>query len=287
MPSFTTPTPVSATIQLPCGAIRIEASERDDTVVEVTPSNSARDRDIAAAAQTRVDFADGTLRVIAPKGQGGGILRKSGSVDVVVALPAGSIVDARTGLGQVLLVGSIGDARVRTGAGDVQVQDATSVDLVTGLGAISAGHVIGNATCTTGSGSVRLSYVDGSAQIKNSNGDTWLGGVSGVLKAKSSNGSIRVDRAGADVKASTANGDVHVGSTERGTVDLRTALGSIEVGIADGVAARLDLHTSFGAVRSELDATDRPSPTDGTVTVSAQTSAGDITIRRAPAPAAA
>lgn len=285
MPTFSTPLPISATIQIACGAIRIEASDRPDTVVDVMPSNAARDRDVAAAEQTRVECVDGTLRIDGPKGQGVGLLRRSGSVDVVVALPTGSRVDARTGLGHVVTIGSLGDARVRTGAGDVQLQNAAAVDLVTGLGAISAGHLSGDATCTTGSGGVRLAYVEGSAQIKNSNGETWLGNVTGQLKAKASNGSIRVDRARADVRASTANGDVYVGSTQRGSVDLRTALGSIEVGIADGTAARLDLHTSFGTVRSELDATDRPSPTDETVVVSAQTSAGDITIRRAPADA--
>jgi hypothetical protein len=281
MPTYSTTQPITATIQLASGDVRIEASDRKDTVVDVSACNASHEPDVEAAEQTRIEFSDGTLRVIGAKGRGVGFLRKPGSVTLVVRIPSDSNVTAATGLGRVIAVGRLGTCHIRSGAGDVQLSDAASIDLVTGLGTISAGHVSGDATCVTGSGGVRVVRVEGSTQIKNSNGDTWLGEMGASVRVKASNGSITVERAHSDVRAATANGGVRVGSTERGTVDLRTALGGIEVGVAVGTAARLDLHTSYGSVVTELESTDRPGPDDATVTVSAQTSAGDIVIRRA------
>jgi len=99
---------------------------------------------------------------------------------------------------------------------------------------------------------------------------------------KSSNGSVTIERARNDVRLATANGNLRVGSAEHGTVELRTAMGRIEVGLPEGTAARLDLHTSFGSVVNQLEATPRPASDDSIVTMSARTSAGDIVICRAP-----
>jgi hypothetical protein len=66
-----------------------------------------------------------------------------------------------------------------------------------------------------------------------------------------------------------------------GAVVAQTALGKVDIGIRDGVAAWLDLDTHFGKVHNELDAAGRPQPGDATVEVRARSSFGDITIRRA------
>ena len=118
--------------------------------------------------------------------------------------------------------------------------------------------------------------------MKNSNGDTRIGQSGGALRVKSANGLISVDRAQGDVVATTANGNLRIGSAERGSVQLKTSLGRIEVGIPTGTSARLDLSTSFGVVRNDLDATDQPAAGERTVEVHAQTSAGDIDVVRVP-----
>ena len=68
-----------------------------------------------------------------------------------------------------------------------------------------------------------------------------------------------------------------------GTVVAETAFGAVEVGIGDGVAAWLDLHTRFGHVRSDLDDADRPRPGQEAAEVRAYTSFGDITVTRSAA----
>jgi len=63
-------------------------------------------------------------------------------------------------------------------------------------------------------------------------------------------------------------------------VVLQTGFGQIDLGIRHGVAAWLDLVTSFGKVRNELSAGDAPGPEEHTVEVRARTAFGDVTVRR-------
>jgi hypothetical protein len=280
MPTFSTPEPISALIDIAIGDIRIAADDRGDTVVEVAPSNGAVEADVRAAEQTRVEFADGRLRVRGPKRRAVG-LKKTGSVELMIAVPTGSHVEAATSLGGVHGAGLLGECRIRTSAGDIRLHGAAGADLSTSIGAIEVETIAGEAQCTTGSGSVRIAEIDGRAYVKNSNGDTRLGDVRGDLRVKAANGDISVDRARADLNAATANGAIRIGCVERGTVELKTALGQIDVGILAGTAVRLDLHTSFGGVRNALDATERPQSAETTADIHAETSYGDIVVRRA------
>ena len=52
MPIFETPEPISATIDLAVGDVRITASDRHDTVVDVRPSDASHEPDVRAAEQT-------------------------------------------------------------------------------------------------------------------------------------------------------------------------------------------------------------------------------------------
>jgi DUF4097 and DUF4098 domain-containing protein YvlB len=176
--------------------------------------------------------------------------------------------------------GQLGNSRLSTGAGDIVLDRTATLDADSGIGAVIAEEVDGSADVKTGSGRIRLGAVHGNAEIKNSNGDTWVGEVRGDLRVKSANGSVDVDHAQAGVEATTANGSVRVGGLTQGSATLKTSLGAVEIGIADGTAARLDLHTQLGSVRNQLQAADQPGPADRVVEVHARTSAGDITIRR-------
>ena len=144
-------------------------------------------------------------------------------------------------------------------------------------------RVAGNADVTTSSGDIRLGAIDGTAVVKNSNGSTQVASVGGDVRAKSSNGNVLIGHAGAGVTAHTANGDVRVAEVKRGAVVIETATGELEVGIAAGVAAWLDVRTRFGMVRNSLDSADGPDGSEGTVEVRARSSFGDIVIHRASA----
>ena len=280
MPNFKTPEPISASIEIAWGEVTVRASDRDDTVVTVTPSDAANDVDVRAAEQTRAEYASGRLLVKGPKPRGFGIFAKPGSIDVTIELPERSHVQGDLGAGAFRSAGRLGDCRVKTGAGDIEFDQAKSADLTTGAGRIVVDLVQGNAEITTGSGKLRVREIDGNAVIKNSNGDIWVGGVTGSLRVNTANGDITVDHAAGDITGNTANGDIRIGAAVRGSATVKTGFGQIEVGIRSGTAARLDVHTGFGRVHNYMDASQAPAATEETVEVHANTSYGDILIRR-------
>jgi DUF4097 and DUF4098 domain-containing protein YvlB len=281
MPTFDTPQPISVTVELGVGDIRIAASDRIDTIVEVRPSDGAKKSDVTAAKQTRVEYASGRLLVKGPKGWRQWTPRGGGeSIDVEIALPAGSHVQAEAGIAVLRCTGRLGECRYQTGIGDIQLDQAGPVRLKTGVGDLTVDAVRDHAELTTGSGAVQIGSIDGTAVIKNSNGDTWIGEVTGDLRTNAANGRISVEKAHATVAAKSANGDVRLGEVARGAVLAQAGLGKLDIGIRDGVAAWLELNTRYGNVHNSLDAAQRPEPGEDTVEVRARSSYGDISIRR-------
>jgi hypothetical protein len=280
MPTFDTPEPISAVVELAVGDVRITAGDRGDTAVEIRPSDGAHEQDVRAAEQTRVEYSAGRLLVKAPRQRSLSLFGKPGSVDVTIGLPAGSQLYGDAAVAAFHCAGRLGECRLKTATGDIQLEHTGPLEANTAAGAIVVDRVAGPAEVTTGSGRVRLREVDGAAVIKNSNGDSWVGEIAGDLRVNAANGSISVDHANAGIDAKTANGDVRIGGIARGSASLKTSFGEIEVGIRAGTAARLDVHTQFGRIHNHLDASEGPGPSDQTAEVSARTSYGDIVIRR-------
>jgi DUF4097 and DUF4098 domain-containing protein YvlB len=282
MPTFTTPAPISVAVELGVGDIQISAGERTETTVEVRPSDASKKSDVAAAEQTRVEYANGLLLVKAPKGWRQYTFRGGNeSISVQIDLPAGSRVTADAGVVTLRSSGRLGDCTFKTGVGDIQVEETGALELKTGAGDIGLGRATGHVEITTGSGALRIGSIDGSAVIKNSNGDTSIGEVTGDLRVSAANGKISVGHAHSTVTAKTANGDVRLGEVERGAVVADTGSGNLEVGIRNRVAAWLDLNTGFGEVHNSLDHAGAPEPGEDTVEVRARTAYGNITVRRA------
>jgi DUF4097 and DUF4098 domain-containing protein YvlB len=281
MPSYDTPRPITATVELVVGDLRIVAAERTDTAVEVRPSDPGSEADVRAADQTRVEYADGRLLVKTPKQRGLGLFGKPGSVDVTLDLPAGSQLRAEIAVGGIRAAGVLADSRVKCCAGDVQLDRVGPLALETGAGRVDVDAVAGRADIRTGSGRLQVREIDGPAVVKNSNGDSWLGLVTGDLQVNAANGDITVDRAGNSVVATTANGAITVGAATRGTASLKTGFGEIQIGIPAGTASKLDVSTSFGRIHNQLESADGPQETDETLDLRVRSKYGDIVIRRA------
>ena len=279
MPNFQTPEPIAVTVELSVGYVRITASDRTDTVVEVRPSDEADESDVKAAQQVRVDYTNGTLRVTGPK-RVFDFSRKTKSVDVSIELPSGSQLSAEIQAGDFRCAGRLGQCRLKTSAGNVSLERTGPLRVDTSAGHITADDVEGNAEIYSGSGKVQIGKVEGTAVIKNSNGDTSIDVVTGDLRVRAANGDIHVEHAGAGVDAKTSNGSIRLGEVVRGSVVLGTAMGGLEIGIAAGTAALLEVKTGFGHVHNLLENATGPEEADETVEVRGRTSFGDITIRR-------
>ena len=108
------------------------------------------------------------------------------------------------------------------------------------------------------SGDIRIGAVDGTADVSTSNGKVRVGVVTGPANVKTANGSVSVDRALSDITAESSNGEVRIGEVVRGKVSATSKNGSVEVGIREGSAARLELNTDVGRVYNELAPSDAP-----------------------------
>ena len=117
----------------------------------------------------------------------------------------------------------------------------------------------------------------------------WLGGAAGLLGAVLTGCSSGPPAPGATgtscgTTRTGANVPVRIGEVVRGTVSAISKNGSVEVGIREGSAARLELNTDLGRVYNELTPSDAPEAEEpvAKVEVHASTKLGDVTVRRAP-----
>ncbi|MEO3868799.1 DUF4097 family beta strand repeat-containing protein [Nonomuraea sp. B12E4] len=301
MPAFDTPQPIVAVIDMATATIRINASDRTDTVVEVRPDDQFNEADVQAAQRTRVDYANGRLTVRTDREHGGGsalgwglsldklvesptrwarsLVLGPGSVDVTIDLPAGSRVDAKAAA-SLRCRGALGEVSFVTSYGDIEVERAGRLRLKSTYGDVSVGHASGHAEVTSAHGAIRVEEIDGTAAIRTSHGDVRLGEVTGELRLSSAHGDSTVDRALAGVVAKTAYGSIQIGEVASGSVVMETTGGGLELGIQEGTAAWLDVSSKYGTVDVSLDSSDGPGEADRIVEVRAHTTYGDIVIHR-------
>ena len=261
MPKFDTPEPITATVEISEGAVRLVASDRDDTVVDVRPRDESRSHDVKAAEQVRVDFSNGTLLVSSRRGFS---FPRRGAVIVDIALPSGSRLNASAASAEITADGRYTDCKFASASGDLVV-----------------GSVMGNLKADSASGGILVNDISGSASVSTASGDAAIGDLEGDLKFRAASGSLTVRRLRGSVNTQTASGDVNVAMAVNGGVSAQTASGEIVVGIAEGTAAQLDLHTRSGEVRNSLTQSDGPADDDETLVVHAQTASGDVVVQRA------
>jgi DUF4097 and DUF4098 domain-containing protein YvlB len=282
MPDFPTTGPIRVLIDVLVADIAIEASDRPNVTVEVRPRRSTRPGDIRAVEATAVDFHDGQLTIRGPKSKlswfGFGPGRDG--IEITIAIPSASDVEIEAMAGTIRAAGRLGQCRLNSGMGGITIDDASALIAKTGMGDIVAGRVGGRVELVTGMGAVRIQAIDGPASIKSSFGDIDVDDVNGNLRVNTASGDIRIRVASGNVDARTAHGDIRLDQIRRGSIQVETAYGQLDIGIPDGTAAWLDAQTSYGRVRNDIPLHDGTAATD-TTEIRARTSYGDITAHRA------
>jgi len=180
MLTFDTPAAISAFLDVPAGRIQVIAADRADTTIEVRPANASKGRDVKAAEQTAVAFADGVLRITAPaeKYQ---ILGPSGSIDVTVQLPAGSSIEAKTAGAALQGVGRLGDVVCEGASGGVKIDEAASVHVAAHVGDVTVGRLTGPAQISTQQGGIHIAEAtSGMVVLRTRMGDVTVGAAPGV-----------------------------------------------------------------------------------------------------------
>ena len=280
MPTFTTDGPIDLSMHVPVGVIDIIASDRQDAVVTVTPTDPDKAIDRRGAEETTVDFAARQLTVTGPKPRFS-FIGPTESIDVRVELPTGSRVTVENSVGFVRATGSLGATRIKASTGAVDVEASGDLGVRAGHGSAIIGTVDGTAEITADHGQIKIGAVTGDAVLKASHGAITVGESGGDLEAKLSYGDLDITTARASVAAKTAYGTISLGEVSSGSIDVESGYGAVSIGVKPGTPAWLDLSSKQGRVRNELEGASAPEGAAQTVAVRARTQFGDVTIRHA------
>lgn len=280
MPTYTTPTPTDVAIDLQAGRIDVVAGDRADTVVTVSATNPAKAVDRRGAEQTRVEFDGERVTVVGPKPRLS-VIGTTESVDVTVELPTGSRFTAEIAYGALRTVGRLGNTRVKSSTGTVELDTTGDLWLRAGHGNVTLAAADGGIEITADHGQIRVGTVTGDAVLKASHGSVRIEESGGNVDAKLSYGDLEITRALASVAAKTAYGGIALREVSSGSVQVESGYGQIDIGVRPGVPAWLDLAAKNGRVRNELDGDSAPAGAERAVEVRARTKASDITVQRA------
>ncbi|MFD1148792.1 DUF4097 family beta strand repeat-containing protein [Saccharothrix hoggarensis] len=213
-----------------------------------------------AVRDARVELTGGRLKVQSSKA----LPLRAVPLAVTVRAPSGSHVIAKAGSADVTVTGAAGRLEIQTGTGDVTADRADAPSQVnSGSGKLRLGPMLGGLRAKTGSGDIEVSSIGGNTVLYTGTGDVWLGAVQD------------------DVQVRTGSGDVTVADAAAGRIQMGTGSGDVRVGVRPGVAAEIDLVSSTGSARSELDVSDTPPPTEPALHITGRTSSGTALVTTA------
>ena len=276
MPTFTTPGPIKVTLEVAGAQVRVNASDRADTVVLIEPVDAASRKDVKVAEKTTVDFFGGQLTVTT-KTAGD----RSGSVAITIDVPAGSGLDVSMAHSSVRTDGPLGECELNLASGRIQLDRIDALRASLAAGEVEVGHIAGRANISGAGAAVRIGEVEGAVKLVGSSGPVWIGAASADLDLTNSNGGFDIGRADGSVTAMTGgNGVIRIGRMARGHAELVNASGDIEVGVGQGTAVRVEADSKYGSVRNSVPPRDEPAAAD-LLTVHARTRRGDIVVQPA------
>lgn len=182
------------------------------------------------------------------------------AVDLVIHVPHGADVEARTRSGNVSITGVTGTTRITTGNGDLKVRECAGLRASSGAGDVTVG-VFTAGTVTTGSGDVRVGECTGP----------------GTLHLRSGSGDLEVCTHADETSAATGSGDIDL-DLQSGTATLRTGTGGVVIRVPRSVPVWMDLNTGLGNVTKGIDPVGPPSEGQEHLSVSVRSGTGDILI---------
>ncbi|HUD77361.1 MAG TPA: DUF4097 family beta strand repeat-containing protein [Streptosporangiaceae bacterium] len=243
------------------GSIVVAGEPTSTITVEVVPSHHGADVD-DLIAQVGVAFDDGQLYIRGPRLSG---FRRKKGLDLTIKVPQGSSCAAKTVSADLAAVGELSGLTMQTASGDV-----------------TAAAVTGNVTVQSASGDVLLQAAGGDIAINTASGDIQAASVDGDARINTASGDVTIGHCTGSVQARTASGDVDLSAVASGEVDLVSASGDLAVAVVPGIGVYLDLASTSGSIRSELDASDDGEDASvAAVQISCRTLSGDIRIRKA------
>ena len=169
----------------------------------------------------------------------GGVLEVQGtSAGVRMRVPVGSDLIIGSHSGAVRLGGDLGNVRVTTRSGSMEIESCASLDARTVSGRVDVGKVAGD------------------AHVKAANGRVTIAEVGGTLTVTSVSGKVEVSQAGGSVHATTVSGRVEVGMTGAADVRAESVSGRVKVALPPDVRPSVSLRSVSGRCENEMTAGD-------------------------------
>lgn len=269
--TFDTPAPVALYVELGTGHVTVRAEETDRTSVHV----DGRDAD-----QVTVEQRDRQIVVLAPPRRVG-FLGGAGDLRVTVTLPLDSDLAAKLGSADLVGSGRYADVRLKSGSGDVRVEEAVGAAVVeTGSGDIEIGTTHDHLRVKAGSGDVRVGRLAGTTVVSTGSGDVTLTRAEQETAVKSGSGDVEVKEALADLSVNTASGDLEVGAVRRGALSVKGVSGDVSVGVPPHIPVWADIGSLSGSVTSTLDGAGRPEEGQEFLEIRATTVSGDVRLHQ-------
>ncbi len=204
MQTFTTPAPITATLDIPAGRILVTATSQDTTTVQILPADPGKNRDVKLAGQITAGYSDDVLRITAPAGHR--ILGSTGAVEVTIQLPAGSRVEATAASAQFTATGPLGEVTFDSAQATVNVGEVATARLTTTDGDITVGRLGGDGEIRTVRGDIQVTEATrGAVVLSTQTGAITVGAAAGTSAA---------------LDAGTTVGRIHNALTNTGTSAL-------------------------------------------------------------------
>lgn len=266
---FETHRPTSLYVELGRGSLTVNATETTATTVEVHGTNPE---------EVRVEQHGERISVVAPR-QRVGFLSSEAGFDVVVTLPSGSDLAAKTGSAEITAHGTIGSCEIKTGSGEVRVDTLTAPSHVeSGSGDLVVGTARAALRVKSGSGDVIVRDAEDVIAASTGSGDVEIGTSHAPAAVKTGSGDFHVVDAYSDVSMATGSGDLVIGTARRGKLTLKGASSDVRIGIPAGTPVWTDISTISGSIRSDLDGAGQPADGADHIELRAKTVSGDITL---------
>ena len=195
------------------GNVEVIGEERPDVVIE---SGAPADQHIESDATGRVALTSA----------------RGGSANLQVRCPTGSDLVVGTVSGHVTLSGQLGNVRVTTISGHIEVERADALDV------------------RTISGNIQVDRCAGGCSLRTKSGRTTIG-IAGDTEVSTISGRITLDEAQGGVKMRSVSGAIELGTQGQGDVAVQTMSGSVRVAVARGVRPSARLRSLSGRPRCD------------------------------------
>jgi DUF4097 and DUF4098 domain-containing protein YvlB len=262
--TYDTPGELELEVRIPAGEVVVRTLETDRTTLHITGERDADDVTVRFEPS-----AHGRARlVVAQRREGVGWRWSRQSIVVEIAAPADTRVTVDGASTDLRAEGTVSAVVFRSASGDAVLDD-----------------VLGDVDVRTASGDLRARSVGGALTASTASGDVWVGSVGSDVNARTASGDVTLGETVGLVRVTTASGDVALASAGAGATDVRTVSGQVEIGVAPGTRAHLDVSSMSGATVSDLPVSDEPVAGSGPeLEVRVSSMSGSVRVRRGSGP---